>query len=46
MKEEASDFLNVPPLPDVVVSPNAVDTTEILDCLMSAGAHDDILAAD
>lgn len=46
MKDDASDFLNVPPLPDVVVSPNAVDTTEVLVYFMSPGAHDDIRAAD
>ena len=31
MKDEASDFLKVPPLPELVVSPIPVETTELAD---------------
>lgn len=44
VNEEASDFLNVPPFPDVVVSPKAVETTEFNDYFILSPTQDEILA--
>jgi len=45
VKEDASDFLKVPPLAELLVSPNAVDTTEVVDCFMLSAGHEDVWAS-